>query len=116
AMTKRTTLLFCVCFALVTGCAKKSQPNSSSGNTTGGTTGNTTPSSPGDVVGKVIVGYQAWFAVPGDGSPWNGWWHWPGSVDPNYKAWPDMRQYTGAYPSLYANLNNGQPSNLFSDW
>ena len=33
-------------------------------------------SAPGDVVGKVTVGYQGWFACPGDGAPINGWWHW----------------------------------------
>jgi hypothetical protein len=73
-------------------------------------------SSPGDVVGKLVVGYQGWFAAPGDASPWNGWWHWPGSVNPNYKSWPDMRQFTAGYQSVYANLNNGQPSRLYSNW
>src|SRR5687767_10829938 len=33
-------------------------------------------SAPGDVVGKVSVGYQGWFAAIGDGSPINAWWHW----------------------------------------
>ncbi|MCW2643545.1 MAG: hypothetical protein JWP76_5851, partial [Dactylosporangium sp.] len=33
-------------------------------------------SAPGDVVGKVTVGYQGWFACAGDGAPINGWWHW----------------------------------------
>ncbi|HEY3608718.1 MAG TPA: twin-arginine translocation signal domain-containing protein, partial [Pseudonocardiaceae bacterium] len=30
----------------------------------------------GDVVGKITVGYQGWFAAIGDGSPINAWWHW----------------------------------------
>src|ERR1041385_5076065 len=30
----------------------------------------------GDVVGKITVGYQGWFACTGDGSPINSWWHW----------------------------------------
>jgi hypothetical protein len=29
----------------------------------------------GDMVGKITVGYQGWFACPGDGAPINGWWH-----------------------------------------
>src|ERR1700743_3613173 len=33
-------------------------------------------SAPGDVVGKVTVGYQGWFACIGDGAPINAWWHW----------------------------------------
>src|SRR5713226_6295732 len=33
-------------------------------------------SPPGDVVGKVAVGYQGWFACVGDGAPINAWWHW----------------------------------------
>ncbi|MEV4624554.1 lectin, partial [Asanoa sp. NPDC049573] len=31
-------------------------------------------SPPGDVVGKISVGYQGWFACPGDGAPIGGWW------------------------------------------
>ncbi|HEY6785935.1 MAG TPA: hypothetical protein VI365_01365, partial [Trebonia sp.] len=30
----------------------------------------------GDVVGKITVGYQGWFACIGDGAPINAWWHW----------------------------------------
>ncbi|WP_329237856.1 hypothetical protein OG417_34805 [Actinoallomurus sp. NBC_01490] len=29
-------------------------------------------SGPGDVVGKITVGHQGWFACPGDGAPING--------------------------------------------
>src|SRR5882757_2925616 len=55
----------------------------------------------GDVVGKITVGYQGWFAAIGDGSPINAWWHWsqsqgqaPSPSNNNIKAWPDMREYT----------------------
>ncbi len=30
----------------------------------------------GDIVGKLVVGYQGWFACAGDGSPSNAWVHW----------------------------------------
>ncbi|WP_344447574.1 twin-arginine translocation signal domain-containing protein, partial [Kitasatospora nipponensis] len=52
-------------------------------------------SAPGDVVGKVTVGYQGWFACPGDGAPVNGWWHWaqnwgqaPSPANSAVVAWP----------------------------
>jgi hypothetical protein len=77
----------------------------------------------GDVVGKITVGYQGWFACIGDGAPINGWWHWsqnwsqPPSPSNNViKGWPDMRPYTRAYQTAYANLNNGQPATLFSSY
>ncbi|HWG24054.1 MAG TPA: lectin, partial [Actinospica sp.] len=54
-------------------------------------------SAPGDVVGKITVGYQGWFACIGDGAPINAWWHWsqnesqaPSPSNQNLKAWPDM--------------------------
>ncbi len=81
-------------------------------------------SAPGDVVGKISVGYQGWFAATGDGSPINAWWHWssnwsqPPSPSNNgsLRAWPDMREYTAKYPSAYANFGNGQPATLYSDY
>src|ERR1017187_6347795 len=58
----------------------------------------------GDVVGKITVGYQGWFACIGDGAPINGWWHWsqnwgqaPSPSNNAIKAWPDMREYTAGY-------------------
>jgi len=74
----------------------------------------------GDVVGKITVGYQGWFAVPGDGTPINIWWHWsPNGQQPNNSnnsihAWPDMREFVNQYQTGYANLGNGQPAKLFS--
>src|ERR1700712_5441836 len=77
-------------------------------------------SAPGDVVGKVTVGYQGWFACSGDGAPINGWWHWAQdwSQTPSptnngtLRAWPDMREYPKSYRTAYANLGNGQPATL----
>lgn len=77
----------------------------------------------GDVVGKVTVGYQGWFACPGDGAPINGWWHWsrdmslpPSPDNTTIASWPDMREYEHTYPTAYANLNGGGPATLFSSW
>jgi hypothetical protein len=80
-------------------------------------------SPPGDVVGKITVGYQGWFACGGDGSPINGWWHWsnnwgqpPSQGNNAIKAWPDVREYSRVYRSAYNNLNNGQAPNLYSNY
>jgi hypothetical protein len=81
-------------------------------------------SAPGDVVGKITVGYQGWFACIGDGAPINAWWHWsqnnsqPPSPSNNgtLRAWPDMREYPRTYQTAYANLGNGQPATLFSSY
>ncbi|HZP54775.1 lectin [Actinocrinis sp.] len=77
----------------------------------------------GDVVGKITVGYQGWFACVGDGAPINAWWHWsqnwsqaPSPSNNVIKAWPDMREYAKTYQTAYANLNNGQPATLFSSY
>ncbi len=80
-------------------------------------------SGPGDVVGKVTVGYQGWFACNGDGSPMNNWWHWsanwgqpPAISNVAIKAWPDIREFAAVYPTAFSNLNNGQPAALFSSY
>ncbi|HET9877340.1 MAG TPA: glycoside hydrolase family 71/99-like protein, partial [Mycobacterium sp.] len=80
-------------------------------------------SAPGDVVGKITVGYQGWFACIGDGAPINGWWHWsqnwaqtPSPGNNVIKAWPDMREYAKTYQTAYQNLNNGRPATLFSSY
>ncbi|MFI7062245.1 glycoside hydrolase family 71/99-like protein [Kribbella sp. NPDC050124] len=80
-------------------------------------------SPPGDVVGKVTVGYQGWFACTGDGAPINGWWHWshnwgqpPSPANTAIVSWPDVRDYGSTYQTAYPNLNNGQPAKLFSSY
>ncbi|MEV4753771.1 discoidin domain-containing protein [Micromonospora sp. NPDC049559] len=80
-------------------------------------------SPPGDVVGKITVGYQGWFSCPGDGAPIGGWWHWsrdrfqpPSPSNTTIVSWPDMREYTRGYTTAYPNLGNGQPAQLFSSY
>ena len=78
-------------------------------------------SGPGDVVGKVSVGYQGWFGCAGDGTPNNNWGHWsnpwsalPTSSDYACPVWPDVRDYAVTYHTGFNNLNNGKPAQLFS--
>ncbi|WP_250005429.1 discoidin domain-containing protein [Actinoplanes sp. M2I2] len=80
-------------------------------------------SPPGDVVGKISVGYQGWFSCPGDGAPIGGWWHWsrdrfqpPSPANTTIVSWPDMRDFTHAYPTAYPNLGDGRPATLFSSY
>jgi chitodextrinase len=80
-------------------------------------------SSAGDVVGKITVGYQGWFACIGDGAPINAWWHWsqnagqaPSPSNTGIVAWPDVRDYATTYPTGYAALGGGQPASLFSSY
>jgi hypothetical protein len=82
-----------------------------------------TGASTGDVVGKVTVGYQGWFAAVGDGSPANVWWHYdqntanpPSPADNLLKGWPDMTDFTTTYQSGFASLGNGMPAMLFSSY
>ena len=77
----------------------------------------------GDVVGKITVGYQGWFACIGDGAPIDAWWHWsqnegqaPSPSNTNIKAWPDMSEYSKGYQTAFADLNSGQPATLFSSY
>ncbi|MGY4385294.1 hypothetical protein ACVWYN_002332 [Pedobacter sp. UYP24] len=76
-----------------------------------------------DVVGKITVGYQAWFSAQGDGSPINAWWHWtqdwgqaPSITNIGIKSWPDVRDFTNTYQTAFSNLGNGQPAKLFSSF
>jgi hypothetical protein len=77
----------------------------------------------GDVVGKITVGYQGWFACIGDGAPINSWWHYsqngsqpPSPSNTTIRCWPDVREYTRSYQTAYQNLGNGQPARLFSSF
>ncbi|WP_431262096.1 lectin [Roseateles chitinivorans] len=77
----------------------------------------------GDVVGKITVGYQGWFACAGDSAPINGWWHWaqdwgrtPSPTNRAIISWPDMREYASGYATAFDRLGNGGPATLFSSY
>lgn len=120
---------------IVTSCTKKVDTSRfAPGSGTGGGGGTDTvawPSPAGDIVGKITVGYQGWFACKGDGSPINAWWHWtndwskiPSSTNwantspqnPAGASWPDVRDYTTTYTTGWGNLGNGSPAKLYSSF
>jgi hypothetical protein len=117
---KRNNPFLCGIFVFtILACSKS---NNNSDDNTGNTDNQATwPSPAGDVVGKITVGYQGWFACKGDGSSINAWWHWgqdwsqtPSPTNKAMASWPDVRDYTNRYATNFANLNNGQPAELFS--
>ncbi|WDF80330.1 hypothetical protein PQ469_09950 [Mucilaginibacter sp. KACC 22773] len=122
---KTNLILMAACTAVIISCSKNklSPPSTTSDGKIPKL--KTTASSVGDVVGKVIVGYQGWFAAPGDGSPLNTWWHYasgdpfgvPTPTNASIISWPDVREYTSTYTaSNFGNLGNGQPAKLFSSF
>jgi len=121
-INKMNALVVIIAMCMVSGCSKKGiTPIKTVTPPTD--TVDRTPSPVGDVVGKVVVGYQGWFAAIGDGSPINLYWHWantweqePSPTNTAIDAWPDVRDYTNTFPTQYANLNNGQPANVFSSF
>ncbi len=74
----------------------------------------------GDVVGKVVVGYQGWFSCAGDGSPRNIWAHWAGSQpspgNQTFELWPDVREYARTFQTGYANLGSGDAATLYASY
>jgi hypothetical protein len=101
-----------------------SKSNDNGGNNNGGDNKeDSLQAQPGDVVGKITVGYQGWFACKGDGSPIDAWWHWgqdwgtiPSTTNKAFISWPDVRDYTNTFTTNFANLGNGQPAKLFSSF
>lgn len=80
------------------------------------------PNEDGDIVGKLITGYQGWFSCGGDESPLDEWVHWAqGSSQPrpgyaSFDLYPEMSEYTTTYKTGFANFGNGLPATLFSSY
>src|ERR1700759_1519452 len=96
---KMNALLF-VALCIASSCSKKGNSPTPPVTPPADTTTTHKQSGPGDVVGKVVVGYQGWFAAIGDGSPINMYWHWsqnwqqePSPTNTAMDAWPDVRDY-----------------------
>jgi hypothetical protein len=122
-MKKKIALIFLS--VLTISCSKKSIKNDTPNLVLTDTVAKPIPkpvaSNTGDVVGKVIVGYQGWFSGYNDSSPNGNWSHYtssgtPSSTNISIVSWPDMRGYTTSYQTGFANLGNGQPAKLFSSW
>jgi len=122
-MIRKLQLLFVTLLFLLSGCSKNERANLQglSGNPKSAVAAFGSPV--GDVVGKITVGYQGWFAATGDGSPINAWWHWtqnwsasPSASNNGIKSWPDVRDYTTTFATAWPNLNNGSQARLFSSF
>jgi hypothetical protein len=72
------------------------------------------------MTGKLLMGYQGWFACPGDGSPSSGWIHWfrtqnPVASDATVDFWPDVSELDA--DELFATsmtYPSGSPAKLYS--
>jgi hypothetical protein len=118
-MKKVNLLLLTAIIAFSIGCSKTGVKDSAGGLNSSDSF-NPLGSAPGDVVGKVTVGYQGWFSSAGDGSPINAWAH------TNMESWPDIRQYTTTYSGdpffqngvqqagYTGNLGNGLPAKMYT--
>jgi hypothetical protein len=74
------------------------------------------------LTGKLMMGYQGWFAAPGDGSPQNRWVHWfrrqePLAENATFDMWPDVSEFPD--DELFATgmtLPDGSPAKVFSSY
>ena len=118
---KKTNLIL-TAIVVLSGCAKKVVTETTPASNEERTNTELLASPVGDVVGKLTVGYQGWFAAAGDGSPFNSWQH------QNLESWPECSEYTNTYagspfnqdgvvqPGYFGNLGNGRPARLFSSY
>ncbi|HSU56827.1 MAG TPA: Ig-like domain-containing protein [Candidatus Dormibacteraeota bacterium] len=72
------------------------------------------------ITGKLLMGYQGWFACPGDGSASSGWVHWfrsqnPIAADATVDFWPDVSELDpDELFSTSMTYPNGAPAKLYS--
>ena len=70
--------------------------------------------------GKLMFGYQGWFACPGDGSPLDTWEHWfrrgmPAAATLRVDMWPDVSELSESERcNTPLMLPNGRPAQLYS--
>ena len=75
---------------------------------------------PSTLTGKLLMGYQGWFACPGDGSAQNSWVHWFGNNTPtatnaHFDFWPDTSELDAdELFSTSMTYSNGSPAKLYS--
>lgn len=84
------------------------------------------PSRSGDIVGKVVVGYAAYYGAEGDGSPqdksasmwsrWNVQGEAPNRSQIQFEMFPDLREYSQLYNISFNNSPSGHRAQLFSSW
>jgi len=75
---------------------------------------------PSTLTGKLMMGYQGWFACAGDGSAQNSWVHWfrnntPNAANLTIDFWPDLSELDA--DELFATsltYSNGAPAKLYS--
>jgi hypothetical protein len=75
---------------------------------------------PSTLRGKLMMGYQGWFACPGDGSANNKWVHWfrnntPDAAKVQIDFWPDTTEFDA--DELFTTsltYSNGSPAKLYS--
>ena len=72
------------------------------------------------MTGKLLMGYQGWFACPGDGSPSSRWVHWfrsqnPIASDATVDFWPDVSELDpDELFSTSMTYPGGAPAKLYS--
>ncbi len=74
---------------------------------------------PSTLTGKLIMGYQGWFACPGDGTKlgWGHWGNWSNGAGPTVDMLPDVRELSAAErcPTPMRRAD-GQQIELFSSY